>query len=166
MAFCGNCGTSLSGPFCVNCGTPSGTSPAVAEAVLPPTEQCFFDEAGLFISNSRFVTPSQTYAMSGVTSVGTTVTSPSKKGPLVLIGVGLLGVFINTVGGGASKSPATAIVFVLLTALGIYWFIKKVPTYSVVLRSASGEAEAASSKNKELILRIVEGLNQAIIHRG
>ena len=168
MAFCGNCGTSLSGPFCMNCGTPSGASPTVAQPATPPQEQCFFDEAGIFVSNSRFITPSQTYAMSGVTSVGATITTASKKGPLILIGFGALAVMGAFLGGGPKDFPAVIAVLLCISmiALGIFWFTKRVPTYAVVLRSASGETEATSSKNKDLILRIIAGVNQSIVHRG
>jgi hypothetical protein len=106
--------------------------------------------------------------MSGITSVGTTVTPASKKGPLVLIGFGTLAVIGAFLGGGPKDGPGVIAVFlcVLLIGLGIIWFAKRVPTYSVVLRSASGETKATTSKDKDLILRIVSGLNEAIVHRG
>src|SRR5450755_1716382 len=104
MAFCGNCGTNVSETFCTNCGTPMGETQATAKPPAPPrAEQTLFDEAGIFISSSRFISDGQTYAMSGVTSVGTAIEQPSRKGPILLMLVGaffaLIGLIAITKGG-------------------------------------------------------------------
>ena len=167
MAFCGNCGTSLSGPFCMNCGTPSGASPAVAQAAIPPEEQCLLNEAGVFISTSRFVSGSQTYAMSGITSVGAGTEHPSKVGAVLAM---LFGAFITLCGLGLLAVTKVGIAIVLvgagIVALGVMVWKSKVPMHSVLLRSASGEQRATSSKDMDLIQRIVAALNQAIVLRG
>lgn len=85
-----------------------------------------------------------------------------------MIGFGALAVMGAFLGGGPKDFPAVIAVLLCISmiALGIFWFTKRVPTYAVVLRSASGETEATSSKNKDLILRIIAGVNQSIVHRG
>lgn len=166
MAFCGNCGTSVSGQsFCPSCGTQVGVSQEVAQGATPTVEQSLFDEAGIFISPSRFVSGSQTYAMSGVTSVGAGTEYPSKKGPLLAI---LIGAFIAFCG--LITIAKGGIIALLLgagiLALGVMSWKKKLPVHSVLLRSASGEQKATSSTDVDLVQRIVTALNQAIVLRG
>jgi hypothetical protein len=55
---------------------------------------------------------------------------------------------------------------VLLFALGLWVFKKRVPIYSVFLRSASGEQRVNQSTVREFIEQIVAALNQAIVTRG
>lgn len=168
MAFCGNCGTSVSGQsFCPGCGTQVGAPQEVAQLATPTAEQCLLNEAGIFISTSRFVSGSQTYAMSGITSVGTGTEHPSKVGAILAM---LFGAFIALCGLGLLVVTKGGIVVVLIgagiIALGIMVLKAKVPIYSVLLRSASGEQRATSSKDMNLVQRIVAALNQAIVLRG
>lgn len=65
--------------------------------------------------------------------------------------------------GGGKDTIIGALIFL---AIGIAWFILNKPKYSVVLSSASGEAEALTSKDSDFISRIVKALNEAIIARG
>jgi len=168
MAFCGNCGTSVSGQsFCPGCGTQVGAPQEVAQLATPPAEQCLLNEAGIFISTSRFVSGSQTYAMSGITSVGAGTEHPSKVGAILAM---LFGAFIALCGLGLLVVTKGGIVVVLIgagiIALGIMVLKAKVPIYSVLLRSASGEQKATSSKELNFIQRIVAAINQAIVLRG
>ena len=119
-------------------------------------EMTFLDEGGVTVTNARFVVPAQTYAMSGITSVKSLKHTPSIKGPVILGLIGLAGL------GGKD----TTIVALIFLAAGIAWFILNKPKYSAVLRSASGEAEALTSKDSDFISRIVKALNEAIISRG
>jgi len=121
------------------------------------TEQTFLNEGGVTVTNSRFVVPGQTYAMSGVTSVMAATHNPSRKGPIILIALGLIGLFVGK----------DAIVGALLfLAGGIAWWVLKKTTYVVRLHSSSGEAEALTSKDSTFISRVVTALNEAIIARG
>ncbi|MCB0261419.1 MAG: hypothetical protein KDH97_14865 [Calditrichaeota bacterium] len=120
-------------------------------------EQTFLNEGGITVTNSRFIAGGQTYAMSGVTSVKATKNIPSKKGPIILIVLGLLGLMM----------PESAKLFgLLLLGGGIAWLVLNKPTFSVVLSSASGEAEAYTSKDENFIANVVNALNEAIIARG
>jgi hypothetical protein len=118
-------------------------------------EKVFFEEGSIKVTNSRFIAGAQTYAMSGVTSVRSAVHLPKRTGIYILGGVGLLMLV-----GGAEIAG--------ILALGIavaLWFVNK-PKYSVALTSASGETDAHLSPDQDLIARIVNAINEAIIHRG
>ena len=121
-------------------------------------EKIYFSSNGIMVTNSRFVVPGQTFAMSGITSVKMTSKEDSKLGPFVLLLVGLALL--------AGGSIFSAVLGGIVIALVVYWMRMIKPTLSVVLSSASGESTAFASKNSDEILPIVEALNQSIIHRG
>ena len=120
-------------------------------------EQTFLNENGVTVTNSRFLVPGQTYAMSGVTSVKSVRHNPSRKGPIICIVIGLLCL------AGGKTTIAGAILFL---AIGVTWWILVKPKFSVLLHSASGEAEALTSKDEAFITRTVAALNEAIVVRG
>lgn len=123
-------------------------------------EQTFLNEGGITVTNSRFIAGGQTYAMSGITSVKSYKHPTSKKGPAVLIILSLL-IFI-----GGQGAAASILVGLLFLAGGIAWLVLNKPKFSVMLSSASGEAEAYSSKDESFISRVVNAINEAIIARG
>ena len=165
MAFCGNCGTSLSGPFCMNCGTPAGESRAAAQSATPPTEELILEEGGILISTSRFATATHTFAMSGITSVSATEFQPSRKGPVIAILIGL-GLFIMMLMF-HDFPPATPVFGIGFVAVGGWLVSRRVPVYSVMLSNASGQAvKATSSGDKVFTSRVVAATNEAIIRRG
>lgn len=116
-------------------------------------EQTFFSENGVTVTQARFVVPNQTFAMSGVTSVSARTTAPSKTGPIVLILIGIPLLVAFGLG-------------LLLIIGGIVWLTQLKPTYTVVLTSASGQASAYTSRDQELIQRIVAAVTDAIVARG
>lgn len=59
------------------------------------TETIFFEESGVTVTSTRFIVPSQTYAMSGVTSVKLLRRNPAKKGSMVLVVLGLLTMLVT-----------------------------------------------------------------------
>jgi hypothetical protein len=118
-----------------------------------PTETTFLDEQGITVTNSRFVAGGRTFAMSGITSVHTTRTDPSRKGPIILIVLGLI--FLAAYGIG------------LLGIIGgVLWWMSQKPEFSIVLSSASGQVQAYTSQDSDFISRIVGAVNEAIIARG
>lgn len=92
--------------------------------------------------------------MSGVTSVKSLRRNPSVKGAIVLVVLGLLLLLVQILIG------------LLVISGGIAWWAVSKPLYTVVLNSASGEAEAFSSKDATFVSRIVNALNEAIVARG
>lgn len=121
-------------------------------------EKAFFNQGNVSVSSARFIVDGQTYAMNGVTSVKTGRKDPSRWGPIILGIVGLV-----SLGGAAAGS---VILGLTLIGLAVFWWTKQKPELSVVLSSASGEAQALKSKDAEFINGVIEALNSAIIHRG
>ena len=117
-------------------------------------EKNFLDENGVVVTNTRFIVSSQTYAMSGITSVKNSYQPPSRFFPVVLLLVGLL----CLVG-----APAVGVILIVVAVL---WLIGQKTDYHVLLTTASGEAKALSSNNKEFIAKVVQALNDAIVARG
>lgn len=119
-------------------------------------EVTFYNEAGVLVTQSRYVTRSKTYAMRNISSVHTFEIVKSKTLPIVLIIVGalmLLSDAARVVGG-----------FILLIGVAILVSIKN--EYAVRISTNSGEANSIISKDRGYVQGIVNALNEAIIHRG
>jgi len=121
-------------------------------------EHEFFRSQNVLVSQTRFVTFGQTYAMSGVTSVKASSVSPSRTGPLVVGGIGVLCLFAGSAG---------ALIFgaILLAIAALIWVGQK-PEYFVSLSVASGEVRALKSKDPQFIGDVIQALNECIIARG
>lgn len=118
-------------------------------------EKTFYEHGEVKVTNTRFIVPSQTYAMSGITSVRFFTEKPGLLMPIAAFLIALL------VGAGNGNIWAVGIpVFI-----GVGLLLRKA-THHVVLSSASGETRALNSKNKEFIANVINALNQAIISRG
>jgi hypothetical protein len=122
-------------------------------------ERVFLDENGMRVTNARFITPAQTYAMSGVTSVKRQV-KPANRAPGVLLAI--LGAAIFFLSDGGTAKLVGILVFCAGAALAA--MVKD--THYVVIHSASGESRATESKDKGVIDRIIGALNESIIARG
>ena len=122
------------------------------------SEQTYFNEGNVSVTIARFVVSGQTYAMNGVTSVRELSHPPSRKWPIIMCLIGILGL---AVGGSEGLIPA-----IVWLGVGIFWLVRQKSKYTVLLSSASGESEALTSKDEGFITRIVEALNEAIIARG
>ena len=120
-------------------------------------EKIFLNENNVSVSNARMMCEDQTYAMSGITSVKTYEKKPSKLWAVLMILIGI---------GSLSSGRDNLIVGVIFIAGGVAWIVRAKPDYSVVLRSASGEEKAYTSKDKDFVNKIVSALNDAIVHRG
>ena len=95
--------------------------------------------------------------MSGITSVQSGEDKPSKVGPIIFLTIGTLSLF------GGSDSIVFAII--MLTIGGI-WLAALKTTFHILLQTASGEAKALSSTNGAWISKVVNALNESIVHRG
>lgn len=123
-------------------------------------EKIFLNENGTRVTNARFITPAQTYAMSGVTSVKKDVKPGSR---VIAVVLALIGVFVLL----ASSGRAGSVVFGLISLCGgVYLACVTKEIYFVVIHSASGESRAMQSKDKGFIDRVIEALNDSIIERG
>lgn len=118
-------------------------------------EKIFLDESGVKVTNARFVTMGKTHSMGGITSVSSYKIEPSKKYPLIVAALGVILLLFKLWVFGA-----------ILLVAGIAWFLSLKPEFSVILQSASGSEDALTDKNEEFIHRVVDALNEAIVHRG
>lgn len=117
-------------------------------------EQTFLSENGVTVTNARFLVPTQTYAVTGITSVKNDKETPKRSYPIWCGIIGLLLLFSIPILGGA------------LIVLAIVWWIGQKPRYHVFLTTAGGETKALSSQNGPFISRVVQALNDAIVARG
>jgi len=122
-------------------------------------EKEFLREGKVVVTNARFIVPSQTYAMSGVTSVKKNRQDPDRKLPIIMIILGLIIILV-------SQTSGSIITTILLIGLGIFILTKLKPTYIIALNTSGGEMKALSSKDQEYIDKIIKALNESIIHRG
>ena len=102
-------------------------------------EQIFLQENGVTVSQVRFVTPSQTFAIQGITSVGRNVSRPSKKGA---IGLMLLGAVLALIGlipmvGGELSGVIAVILGVVMVGLGLRQYLRLKPDHQVVLNAST-----------------------------
>ena len=122
-------------------------------------ERTFFDENGMRVTNVRFITPVQTYAMSGITSVKRELKKASRV-PGVMLAI--LGVAMMLL----CDAPAMKGLGFLLLCGGVAAAMLPKDTHYVVIHSASGESRATESTDRGVIDRIIAALNESIIARG
>ncbi|QKM52186.1 DUF6232 family protein [Burkholderia glumae] len=118
-------------------------------------ETVFLQHGNVTVTNTRFIVPGQTYAMSNVTSIKHVEKAPSRA----------LGVFVAIVG--LLLLFAKVWVFGLAAiAIGVFVAWNAKGQYDVVLHTASGEVRAFQSPDRGLVQQIVSALNQAVVFRG
>jgi Family of unknown function (DUF6232) len=117
-------------------------------------EQIFYEKNNITVTNSRFISNGQTYAMSGVTSVKRLTENPKRGTPIF---IGLIGLSLF-----AFHFLAGSIGIVVAVAI---WMMQG-SKYFVQLQTASGESRALESTDSIFIEEVIAALNQAIIARG
>ncbi len=121
-------------------------------------ETTYFDNGKVTITSARVIVPTQTYAMSGITSVKFVEKKPQRLWPIGLLLAGFLL---------AKSIPGASIWhFVMLIAPGLIWLLIQRTMYSVQLSSSSGESKALTSKYGDFVKNVVKAINQAIVDRG
>lgn len=127
------------------------------------TEQTFYsDDSGIRITGTRAIFNKTTYSMANISSIRTAEYPPKRAGAIWTIIIGII-LFII----GLSANVAALTVFgIIILLLGVLWAWKARGEYHIMITSASGEASAVKSKNKEYINKIAQAMNEAIIHRG
>ncbi len=118
-------------------------------------EKTFFEYEDVKVTNTRFVTGSETFAMSNVTSVKALVNTPNRLWGILAVLVGLAIAFSGQyVLGGLVVSGAT-----------LYLYMQKT-VYHVMLNTSGGETSALKTYQLEYITKVVKALNEAIVYRG
>jgi len=79
------------------------------------SERSFLSESEVTVTQARLVVAGQTYAMNGITSVASFKISPSRKLPIVLIAMGVMGLL-----SGDSSAIPGGLLFFLVGAVWLY----------------------------------------------
>jgi hypothetical protein len=119
-------------------------------------EVTFYKDSFVRVTQSRYVTQSKTYAMRNISSVHIFEIVKSKVKAIFLIIFGLFFLF----------SKDIFWVGLIIIALGVWWLTSIKNEYTVRISTNAGEADSIVSKNRDYIQKIVNALNDAIIHRG
>lgn len=119
-------------------------------------ETTFYQDSSVTVTQSRYITQSKTYAMRNISSVHIFEIEKSKVPPILFILLGIPFLF----------SGDFFWIGLILIILGLLMFFTIKNEYSVRISTNAGEANSIISKNKEYIKKIVNALNDAIVHRG
>ena len=131
-------------------------------------DNVLFAEGGIVVSQTRFVSRGDTYAMSSVSSCRTRYTDEQDGTKnflrtLAILGSVVLGVVIwlmldqIIVGGVIGIAGAIASVALIKT---------KYRLWHIYLGTVSGETRAVHSRDQDFILRVERAVNDAIVARG
>ena len=146
---------------CKHCGEMlEDVSNPVTKQENTKQEKEFFSDGNVLVTNTRFVNKTEdnnkTYAMANISSVSLSELDNKARVYGIIIAIGGIALFFFV------KWWIAAIVIVL----GILLCLVK-NKYAVRLISASGvEEESFVSQDEEYIKKIVDSVNEAIIHRG
>jgi hypothetical protein len=120
-------------------------------------EIIFFQSSGVTVTQSRYIVDNKTFAMRNISSVHVGVI-PAKRGfGILLIAIG----FILLV-----SSADTRIGGVIVIILGTLFAFLPKDKFTVRISTNAGETDSLFSKDKKGIQKIVDALNEAMIHRG
>lgn len=158
MVACPHCamGTQLYVPGCPKNAPTAAPSPVERN---PSSEQLFYQNGQVLVTNLRFTVGAKTFAMSGITSVEAECASAKFIGALVLTTIGAFMAF--------ASDPVVKTMGWPLFIFSLFVLIQRFrPKYQVNVTTASGEATALESRSRREITEIVEALNNAILARG
>jgi hypothetical protein len=131
----------------------------------PAKEEINFysDNSGVRVTSSRLIIGSTTYAMLNITSVSCAAQPPSRTGPLLFLILGALSFFRGFSGHG---EQGLVVFGTLLLVIGGLWWKGQKTQYHLKIASASGEANAVTTTDKQRVENIIQAVNEAIIGRG
>lgn len=128
------------------------------------SEQVFYNQGGIMVTNSRFVVHDQTYAMSGITSVKINKNCLTERNFII----GFTSCFLMIFSWSILYEMKMPTLIVALGTLAppiaaVLLFRHK---WVITLTTSSGEVKALENSDKAIISEIVNALNSAIIARG
>lgn len=118
-------------------------------------ETTFLNEKKIMVTNARVVIDNQTYPMSAVNSVKLTVKKPDITTPVALAVVGVASFWLF-------REWWYSLVLIAIAAG--WWFCLR-NSYTVALDLLSGRQDIYTSHDKAFVTKVVQALNDAIIHR-
>ena len=118
-------------------------------------ERTFFEQGDVKVTNARFISNGQTYAMRNVTSVKPFEQKPPRA----------MGVIAALIGLGVMASGNFMFgVMALAAGLAVLFLIK--PIYHVLLATSSGETRALKTKDRNYVNQVIQAINDAMVHRA
>lgn len=118
-------------------------------------EKTFFEHEDVKVTNSRFISGTQTFAMSNVTSVKALTERPSRVFGVITVMFGLLMALYGQI----------AVGVLIAAAAGAFLYFQKT-TYHIMLNTSGGETSALKTHQLDYITQVVAAINNAIVHRG
>ena len=130
---------------------------------MAQNEVIYYQGSGVRVTSTRAILGAKTYAMANITSVSASKKSANRAPGVIIALIGLIiaGFAAASNGGGCGIT-----IGVVLLIAGIAVTVTAKNKYIVRIGSASGEANALESTNKEHIKKIVGAMNKAIVQRG
>ena len=126
-------------------------------------EKTFFEYEDVKVTNARFITGSQTFAMSNITSVKAFEKKTKRLLGILALIIGLSVAIQSQVLGMPIESLLIGIL--IAAAAGLYLYMQKT-IFHVMLSTSSGESSALKTYQRDYLDKIVSALNNAIVHRG
>lgn len=117
-------------------------------------ERTFFEQGDVKVTNARFISNGQTYAMRNVTSVKPFEQKPPRA----------LGVIVALIGLGIMFASPFFGLLVLAAGLAVLFLMK--PIYHVLLATSSGETRALKTKDRNYVNQVIQAINDAMVHRA
>jgi hypothetical protein len=118
-------------------------------------EHTFFEYEDVKVTNARFVSSGQTYAMNNVTSVKPFEQKPSRVGGVIVLLIGLI-----------IMSTSSAMVGLIIAALAAYYLYQQKTVFHVILATSAGETKALKTYQRDYLEKVIGALNDAIVYRG
>ena len=118
-------------------------------------EIIFYQDPKVTVTQNRFVTDSETYAMKNILSVSNFEIVKSKNGPIIQMALGailLIPSGLRILGG-------------ILVIIGFLWLFSIKNEYTARINTDAGEINTIVSGNRDYIQKIVDALHEAIIFR-
>jgi len=117
-------------------------------------EKTFFQDSNVSVTQSRFVASGKTYAMRNISSVTKYKIPKNIKFPIILIIIGAISLAFSAILGG------------ILILAGVLWLVLNKTKYSVRIQSNAGEADSLVSTDEAYVQKIINAVNDAMVHRG
>lgn len=121
-------------------------------------EKIFYNDKSVTVTQSRFIANKKTYAMRNISSVSVSTIEKSAWFQMLLF---FLGIVIAIMSNDEARWIGIGVVL-----LSLVWMAMLKSSYAVCISTNAGEVNSLESERKEYIQRIVNALNEAIIHRG
>ncbi len=177
QAVCANCSTEnpIDNKFCGSCGALLENARVVTEdrqveagARSASEEIAYYADSDVMVTSHRAVFGTTTYAMANITSVSMGHRPPRLMwSPLgILFGLAIFTLAMLQLPEGVAAAILGGAIGLTLVGIGAVIVARAEPIYVIKIASASGEAKAITSENRDYIERIVGAMQQAIVERG